>query len=338
MRKFFKNHFKKFVSFISVLCVTSLFCIVGSAEELQSNGYDLHPLAGDLKLTMFRDLGSISWDASRPLSGNIYNFENIAQTSVDQITFSAISGNSYGFDILFNQVLYDYYWVVTVFADSSTSEEFTFYPNYMSCQTYPCDIGSKYYGFQDIVTKHFDTPLSRGFTIIGRMNRQITSSRVTQISMNTRDSELYYTIPANIRFSCSVIEVPKNSVTSSDITSIINAINNQTQSIIDNSNNNTEQLINNINSNFTQFIEIAGESEFVIDDDDNSSIDELIDKEDSLIADTSVYEDSLDVSIDLSANTTIWNIINQFLMLNPIIFALFVSMLTLGFIRLVLKR
>lgn len=182
-------------------------------------------------MTMFTDHNNVQWSAVMPDSGNVYTFSNTAYSAIDQLTFSAVSGQSYGFDVLINQSLYDYYFVVTVFADNATNVDFTFYPNYMSCQTYPCDVGSKWYAFMEITTKHFDTAASRGFTIVGRLNRTITSSRITQISMSTRDSDLYYTVPANLRFKCNVIEVPKNAVTSSDIQSIIGKIDEQTDVI-----------------------------------------------------------------------------------------------------------
>lgn len=202
-----------------------------SGVTLQSTGYDLHPLEGNMTMTMFTDHNNVQWSAFMPDAGNVYTFSNTAYSAIDQLTFSAVSGQSYGFDVLINQSLYDYYFVVTVFADNATNADFTFYPNYLSCQTYPCDVGSKWYAFMDITTKHFDTAASRGYTIVGRLNRTITSSRITQISMSTRDSDLYYTVPANLRFKCNVIEVPKNAVTSADIQSIIGKIDEQTDVI-----------------------------------------------------------------------------------------------------------
>lgn len=295
MKKFFKNHFKKLVSFISVLCVTSLFCIVGSAEELQSNGYDLHPLSGYLNLNIYNGLTSVGWDADPPPVGNIYQFDNVSYSSIDQITFSAMTPNSQGFDVLFNQVLYDYYFIVTVFADVSNNEEFTFYPDYMSYQTYPCDSGSRWYAFLNLNTKHFDTPYSRGFTIIGKMQSTTTSSRLTQISMRNRDSSSGYTFPANIKFSCSVIEVPKNSVTASDITSIINAITSQTSSIINNANSNTQDITNNLTQNFTELFDITingtDDTDSTVSDFDdvfsdfNDNISELEEFDDDIISD-----------------------------------------------------
>lgn len=282
------------MSFISILCVTSLFCIVGSAEELQSNGYDLHPLSGYLTMSVFTDSTNVQWDAVRPPDGsNIYQFENTAYNTIDQLTFSCVTQNSQGFDVLINQTLYDYYFVVTVFADSATNSTFSFYPDYMSCQTYPCDDGSKWYAFLELSSKHFDTQYSRGFTIIGRLNRTLTSSRITQISMSSRlYPEDYFTIPANLKFSCSVIEVPKNSVTASDITSIINAITNQTTSIINNANSNTEDITNNLTQNFTELFDITING---TDDTDStvSDFDDVFSDFNDKIADWEEFDDSI---------------------------------------------
>lgn len=222
-----------------------------SGVTLQSTGYDLHPLEGNMTMTMFTDHTNVQWSAVVPDGGNVYTFSNVAQASVDQLTFSAIAGQSYGFDVLINQSLYDYYFVVTVFADNSTNADFTFYPTYMSCQTYPCDVGSKWYGFQDITTKHFDTITSRGYTIIGRLNSQITSSRVVQVSMSVRNSDLYYTVPANLRFKCNVIEVPKNAVTSADIQSIIGKIDEQTDVIVGSIEDAADQIADQIENQYS---------------------------------------------------------------------------------------
>lgn len=292
MKKRCKLVSKFAVSFISVLLISSLFCFSASAEELQSNGYNLHPLSGTMTLSFFQN-GSLSqWVALTPAEGNVYSFANTSSSTADQITFSAVES---GFDIVFNQVLYDYYFVVTVFADSTTSD-FTFFPDYMSCQTYPCDDPNKWYAFQELSSKHFDTQSSRGYTIIGRLNRSLTSSRIQQISMSSRlFPDDVFTIPANLKLSCSVIEVPKNSVTASDITSIINAITNQTSSIINNANSNTEDITNNLTQNFTELFDITingtDETDSTVSDfnevfdDFNDRISEWEEFDDSIISD-----------------------------------------------------
>lgn len=69
------------------------------------------------------------------------------------------------------------------------------------------------------------------------------------------------------------------------------------------------------------------------------TVNDFSDKEDELLdKDTSSEKDALKVEIDTTASNTIWNIVEQFLSINPLIFGLFIAMLSLGVVSMILNR
>lgn len=75
---------------------------------------------------------------------------------------------------------------------------------------------------------------------------------------------------------------------------------------------------------------------------ENVSKDEMtgvLDGEDALLdKDTSSSEESLDVEIDATANTVVWDIVTDFLQANAKVFGVYISALSLGVICLILNR
>lgn len=81
----------------------------------------------------------------------------------------------------------------------------------------------------------------------------------------------------------------------------------------------------------------SGESSF--EELPTQSVNDYKDKEDELLGkDTSAEKDALKVEIDTTASDTIWNIIEQFLASNALVFGLFIAMLSLGVVSMILNR
>ncbi len=107
------------------------------------------------------------------------------------------------------------------------------------------------------------------------------------------------------------------------------AMNNQTNSIIDNQNKNTQDIIDSI----------QGGSLKDNTQPDNSKLNDYDSAEKNLIDKDKLNNiDNLEVAIDSKSNTYVWDVITRFIQSHPKIFAMVITMLSVGIIKLILNR
>lgn len=150
---------------------------------------------------------------SQPVN-NVYHFNNPAAEARE----IAVGNANYGFDTVLNFKIYDYYLVVSFWADVSDESEFTFTPSRMAFRQTPCDDSSQWWVCNDYSLYHFDSLSQIGFTAIGKVNSGMGSSLLG--NFNLIDQGDTYKIPANLYMSGVLIPIEKSS-TAADLSAIL---------------------------------------------------------------------------------------------------------------------
>ena len=320
MKKFSKIFITLTVVATLFLCPLSTFAYSGNTN----NGH--YPMIWDEApiFTIFDTSGKSIVDANTTFDSihNRYNF-NFSQNYNDVYMLELKNRNS---QLNFNLVpeLYDYYVLATVNGYNATSSTFSYVPLNVKLRCRNCNAEFHDHFLQDLKVYHNDDYNSTGFTVFGKVPDDFVNTSIFTIVFYNK---YYGSIPANLSFEGLIIAVDKGSDISG-LTGILNSINSNTEST-----SNKLTQINNV-------LNMYGDTNFnkIDKSEDKSTIEDLNDAESELIGDTSDYEDRLDITINPTATKVVWDSVDTFVKGNGKVFAMFITLLSLGFIKLVLNR
>lgn len=200
---------------------------VGSLSVFASevNRNSAIPLIADDYLAMTaRDVGwdSVLWQGAGTFDSNTntYSFSNPSQLYPAYIVFSSDNGFK---DLHYAPDLFDYYFLITVYGDASSSSTFAFDPSGMYFEHKQCNVGWQEHHVQDLKVYHHDDYNSIGFTAFGSV----------PVMENTNiygfcfiDDDGSSRIPSDVSLQGVFFAVPKNGVTGADIDAILTSIEN----------------------------------------------------------------------------------------------------------------
>lgn len=189
---------------------------------------------------------------------------------VNDILHLRLYNNSHSINFQYIPEVYDYWVSFTAFSETTNKNEFTFVPDRFQIFERNCEDDGlyTYYTLSNFKVLHNDDSSDIGFTVIGKLPDNLTSN--SPVGFRITDSSTG-SLGYNLRLQAYLYAVPKSSgASSSDISAIISAIQQQTQSIISGLNSqtstiggkidNTNNLINNGNSSTSGIVSAADSS------------------------------------------------------------------------------